>query len=1021
MRFRILGPVEVQHDAGLVDLGPRRGERCLLGLLLLEAGRGVLAMDRLQSLLWDDDPPAGAQRTVHTYVARLRARLKPHGVQIVTRGPGYRIEVDPAQVDAHRFTAAVAHARSLTDPVVRAQQLTEALDLWRGPPLADVAGDYLRARIGTALEEQRFAAIELLAQSHLDSGRHEKVLTDLAPLAEEHPIREHLTELLMLAYYRAGRQGDALSAYRKVWKTLATELGVEPGPGLRELHARVLANDPSLTVAAVPRFLPRTVPDFTGREADLRRLDAIAAAGVAVVAGTPGAGKTALAVHWGHKSARRFPDGQLYVNLRGFDAGRPMRPVDALAQLLRALGQPSDRIPVDVQEASGLYRSLLADRRVLVLLDNAGTIEQVRPLLPSSAGSCAVITSRNRLSGLLARDGARRLDLDVLTAPEAVELLVRILGPDRVAGEADAATDLADACGHLPLALRIAAANLADQPGRPIADYVALLRGGDRLAALTVPGDLDSTVRAAFDQSYAHLSSAAARLFRLLGVVPGADVTAAAASALAGLPAEPLLRQLTAAHLVQEPIPGRYALHDLLRLYARSQADPTAAEARRRLLDWYLVRADSAARRMMPNLPLPPLPSLSAAANPPVASDWFAQEAANLAAAVREAGENGLPHHCCALADRLRAYFHLSRDMVSWLPVAEYARSAAPGIPDPFLSNAEAASADLSLAFYHRGLGRYAEAKAYGRQAVASAERAGWAIGHAAALANLGVIHLWCGEYQPSAEYSRAALAAQRRVGNEAGQAVALGTLGFVSLTLGRLGEAERCFREAVDLHHAVGARSSEGLALANLGDILRYAGRFAEATEVLTRALTILRETGGKVAESVAQINLAYVHCESGDLPAALSTATEALSLVRETGDPNAEANVLNRVATVHNALGDHTTAAGLFQTALDLSIATGGRDPELDARIGLTHALLGTGDAATAHRHAELALTLARELDIRISYGYAAAALASAKWHLGDREAARRLASQALASHREIGQPAGIRVAEDLLAQLR
>jgi DNA-binding SARP family transcriptional activator/tetratricopeptide (TPR) repeat protein len=1036
--FRVLGPFEVQHDAGLVDLGPRRGERCLLGLLLLEADRGVLAMDRLQNLLWDDDPPASAQRTVHTYVARLRARLKPHGVQIVTRSNGYRVDVDAAQVDAHRFAAAVTHARSVTDPGVRAQILTEVLDLWRGPLLADVAGDYLRARVGTALEEQRFVAIELLARADLDCGRHEKVLTDLTHLVEEHPTREYLTELLMLAYYRAGRQSDALSAYRRVWKTLDTELGVEPGPGLRDLHARILAKDPSLTVgagtaaASVPRFLPRTVPDFTGRETDLRRLDAIAdessevagAALITTITGTAGAGKTALAVHWGHRSAHRFPDGQLYVNLRGFDASRPLRPVDALAQLLRALGQPSDRIPVDPQEASGLYRSLLADRRMLVLLDNAGTIDQVRPLLPSGAGSFALITSRNRLSGLLARDGARRLDLDVLPATDALELLIRIVGRDRVAAEPEAAADLAAACGHLPLALRIAAANLADQPGKPIADYVSLLRGGDRLAALAIDGDLDSTVRAAFDQSYAHLGDDAARLFRLLGIVPGPDITAEAAAALADLPvgaAEALLRQLTAAHLVQEQVEGRYSLHDLLRLYARSHRDPTADDARRRLIEWYLVRADAAARRMMPNLPLLPLPDndfTAPAIDAP--ADWFAEEAADFVACVRDAHDHDLPHHCCALADRLRAYFHLSRDMVGWLPVAENAQSAAPAIADPFLARAEAAAAELSLAFYYRGLGRYDEAKAYSGRAIDLAEAVGWDNGHAAALANLGVVHLWSGEYQQSAEYSRRALDAHRLVGNGAGQAQALGTLGFVSLSLGHLGEAEQCFRQAVDLHRAAGARNSEGLALANLGDTLRFAGRFAEATEVLTQALAILHETGGKLGEAVAQINLAYVQCESGDLDAALANATAALELVRETGDPNAEANVLNRVATVYDARGDHATAVSLFQTALDLCITTGGRDPELDARVGLTHALLGTGDPATAHTHATIALALARELDIRISYGYAATALAAAKLRLGDREAARELASEALAYHREIGQPSGIRAVEALLARL-
>ncbi|WP_027345434.1 AfsR/SARP family transcriptional regulator [Hamadaea tsunoensis] len=1027
MLFRILGPVEIQHDAGLIDLGPRRGERCLLGLLLLAADGGILANDRLQTLLWDDDPPAGAQRTVHTYVARLRARLKPHGIRIATRGNGYRIEIDPAQVDAHRFTAAVARARDTDDPGVRAAVLAEALTLWRGPLLADAAGDYLRARVGAALEERRFTAIELLAQADLDCGRHEKVLTDLTRLVEEHPTREHLTELLMLAYYRAGRQGDALAAYRRVWKTLDTELGVAPGPGLRDLQARILANDPGLAMATVPRFLPRAVPDFAGREADLRRLDEIAGesaavAGSALITGAPGAGKTALAVHWGHAAAHRYPDGQLYVDLRGFATGRPLRPVDALAQVLRALGQPSDRIPVDPAEAAGLYRSLLAERRVLVLLDNAATIDQVRPLLPGGAGSLALITSRDRLSGLVARDGARRLDLGVLSARDAEDLLARVLGRDRAGGEPDAVADLAAACGYLPLALRIAAANLADQPGKPIADYVSQLRGGDRLAALAIDGDQDSTVRAAFDQSYARLTAPAARLFRLLGMVTGPDIPLPAAAALADLPldtTETLLRRLTAAHLVQERADGRYSLHDLLRLYAYSLRDPETPGARQRLIGWYLVRADAAARRMMPNLPLLPLPAPVPAPVPPgdVPADWLDEEAANLVACVRDAYDHDLPEHCCALADRLRPYFHLARDMIDWLPTAEYAQSAAPAVADPFLAAAEAAAAELSIAFYFRGLGRYDEAKAYGRRAVDLAEPIGWADGHAAALVNLGVVHLWTGEYEQSAGYARRALDAHRLTGNGAGQAQALGTLAFVCLSVGDLGEAERCFREAVGLHREAGARNSEGLALANLGDTLRYAGRLTEAATVLRESLTVLRAAGGRLAEAVALINLAYVECESGDLDTALHSATAALDLVRETGDPNAEANVLNRVAIVHSARGDHRQAVDLLQTALDLCIMTGGRDPELDARVALTHALLGLDDPAAALPHARTALDLARELGIRVTHGYAAAALAAVKLRLGEVAEGRRLAAEALAYHEEIGQPLGIRAAQALL----
>ncbi len=465
MDFRVLGPVEIEHGGQLIDLGPRRGERCLLGLLLLESERGVLGIDRLQSLLWDDDPPANAQRTVHTYVARLRARLKPFNIKIKTISSGYRIEVPAERIDALRFGAAVSRAKDVADPGERATLLASALALWRGPVLADVASDYLRARVGTALEEQRFLAIDLGARADLDRGCHEDVSARLAVPAGDNPTREHLAELLMLAHYRCGRQADALAVYRRSWQTLRDELGVEPGPGLRELHARILANDPALAPSAQdgaplppPRFLPRDVPDFTGRTTDLRRLDEIAeesrdvagAVLITAVTGTAGVGKTALAVRWGHRAAGRFPGGQLYVNLRGYDTGPPLRPVDALAQLLRALGLPGEKIPADEQEASGLYRSLLAERRILVLLDNAASTEQVRPLLPAAPGSITLITSRDRLAGLLARDGARRLVLDVLSPRESVALIGRIVGPQRVSASPEAALALAAACGHLP-------------------------------------------------------------------------------------------------------------------------------------------------------------------------------------------------------------------------------------------------------------------------------------------------------------------------------------------------------------------------------------------------------------------------------------------------------------------------------------------------------------------------------------------------------------------------------------------
>src|SRR6266511_3559620 len=538
MDFRLLGPVEAYSQQRPVRLGRRR-ERCLLGLLLMEAGN-VLTMDRLVALLWNDDPPPAAPRSVHAHVARLRAGLSPHGLRIVTAGTGYLADVDPREVDVHRFTAAVARAQALAHPAERAAVLGDALALWRGPLLAGVAGDELRERVGASVEGLRRLAVELRAQALLDGGAHEQVAAELPAQVAEHPTRERLVELLMVALYRGGRQAEALAVYRRTRELLVADLGVEPGPQLQRTHSRVLVRDPTLAAAppgdtARPdpprwRYLPRDIPDFTGRAADLDRLDALVPDGdgsatavvITTIAGTAGIGKTALAVHWGHRTAGRYPDGQLYVNLRGYDTGRPLRPVEAFAQLLRALGLSGDKIPVAEPEAADLYRSVLADKRVLVLLDNARSVDQVRPLLPSSPGSVAVITSRDRLTGLLARDGARRLTLDVLRPDEAIALLSRILGADRVQAEPAAARELAALCGHLPLALRIAAANLADQPDRRIAEHVTALGEGN-VVALAVEGDRQSALRAAFYQSYATLAPRGRRLFRSLGLLPAED------------------------------------------------------------------------------------------------------------------------------------------------------------------------------------------------------------------------------------------------------------------------------------------------------------------------------------------------------------------------------------------------------------------------------------------------------------------------------------------------------------------
>ncbi|MFB9332147.1 AfsR/SARP family transcriptional regulator, partial [Actinoplanes octamycinicus] len=539
-RFRLLGPVRYRTAAGWS--GVRAAQpRAVLALLLVEAGRTV-SVDRLVDELWGDRPPRTARNTVQGYVMRLRRAV---GGPLLTRERGYELVIGDDDLDSAVFERLTAGSRTRAAPEALAE-VERALTLWDGPALADVPPTPTVTAEAARLEQRRLAALEHRCRLQLRLGQHAEIVHDLASLVAEHPLREELRAGLMLALYRSGRRADALASYRQCHELMTAELGIEPGPDLRELHRAILADDPGLrsaegaAAAAVPAQLPAAVPGFTGRRDHLRRLDSLLGApgaepgAVAVVAvtGPPGVGKTALVTHWAHRVRDRFPDGQLHLDLRGYASDPPGRPIDALTQFLIALGTPADQVPTDVDAAARLYRSRLAGRRVLVVLDNANHPDQVRPLLPGDPGCVVLVTSRDQLTGLVARDGALGHRLGVLAADEARTLLEGLLGPARDA-EARHLDRLAELCGGLPLALRIAAANLTGNPHRPITAYLDRL-AEDRLAHLAVDGDPQTTVRAAFDLSYAALTPAARRLFRLLGLVPGPDIDAGAAAALAG-------------------------------------------------------------------------------------------------------------------------------------------------------------------------------------------------------------------------------------------------------------------------------------------------------------------------------------------------------------------------------------------------------------------------------------------------------------------------------------------------------
>jgi len=688
MEFRILGPLEVVVAGRSVGLGGARHER-ILAALLLAAGLPV-SRTRLVEIAYDDLLD-GSRRQIQNRISALRVLLAKANDEeagdelIVRQGNGYQLRTARDQVDAFVFGDLTAQARTIAaagDRVGAARALRRALALWRGPALDGLDCQPLHRQVA-GLEEARLAAwedcLDLELATAVDAGAF---VAELRTLAARHSLRQRLTALLMTALYRDGRQADALTAYRELAERLADEHGLDPGPDLQNLHRAILRNDVprppteigslATTAPPVPSQLPADVGGFTGRAAELAALDRLALAAarqpravvISALSGTAGVGKTALAVHWGHRVTDRFPDGQLYVNLRGFDpGGSPATPAEAVRGFLDAFGVPRSRIRGDLASQIGLYRSVLAGKRVLVVLDNARDAEQVRPLLPGAPGCLALVTSRNQLTSLVAAEGAHPLVLDVLPRGEARQLLAARLGPDRVVAEPVATEDIITRCASLPLALAIVAARAATRPGslRALADELRDTRGA--LDALH-GGDAVTNVRAVFSWSYQTLARGQDRLFRLLGVHPGPDAsTPAAASLAAAAPDEvrPLLVELTRAHLLVEHLPGRYTLHDLLRAYAADLAHTVDGEeqcgaATRRLLDHYLHTAYAAARKLDATrdpLDLAPLPAGVAVERPPdygQALAWLAAERAVLLAMVDHALAAGLDTHAWQLA-----------------------------------------------------------------------------------------------------------------------------------------------------------------------------------------------------------------------------------------------------------------------------------------------------------------------------------------------------------------------------------
>ncbi|HEY8471932.1 MAG TPA: BTAD domain-containing putative transcriptional regulator [Natronosporangium sp.] len=1006
-------------------------------MLALHAGQPVSAA-LLVDAVWGSAPPRAARNLLQGCVSRLRRRLSEAGAgpdTIITEPNGYRIGAHELDLTDFRRLVVQARAAAAAGNCAEARGLYRAgLELWRGTPLSGVESAVVR-RAAVPLEEERMSALEECLQLELSAGHAGELIAELNRAVEQYPYREPLLGLLMLALYRAGRPADALAAYRRAAERFREELGVEPGEQLQELHRAILRRDPTIhplpgagsarAAADWPRpmELPAPVADFTGRTDALKALDDCLASSASIpaplvisaVVGTAGVGKTALVVQWAHRVSHHFPDGQLYLDLRGFSFGSPLRPLDALTALLGSLGVPPDQVPRDEAQASARYRSRLAGRRVLVVLDNAASAEQVRPLLPGSPGCLVLVTSRDRLSGLVARDGARRLTLDVLTADEALTLLARLLGAERVDRERADAVELARACAFLPLAIRIAAAYLADRPREAIGDLVAKLTAGDRLSLMQVDDDEDSAVRAALEISYLRLPTEIRRMFRLLGLVPGEDFTIAAAAAIAGATtsaAGRLLDKLAGAHLIHEQSPGRFRFHDLLRLYARQVSEQEDSDGERdaaiqRLVRWYVRVAHAAVTLLYPTmleLPEPP----AGPAGLPVEIDqpgdalaWLAAERVNLVAAVVYCAGNGLRALAWQLAACLRRYFAHSQHLLDWQTVAEAAVHATQEEGDWQAR----ATARLSLADVLRWTVRLPAAIAQYAEALALCRRAGWTDGEVAVLVNAADAHQEFGQLEPASEYLTRALALCEQHGWPTG--VVLNLLGHIDRARGRLADAVR--RHSANLSGYIRAGNAIGEADTRAGLALAYLelGELEHARSHLRRALALHREVGDRYGVSSDLTSLATAECDAGNLPGALDLATQALA--EAAGDPANSARALSTLAEVQLRLGLPQLAIGHYRDALEFARQLGSPQAEAVGLIGVASVQHHLGQYDSAADHARRALELAREAGYRILEGRALTVLAEISLSQEAPEPARDYAQLALRIHQEAGYRVG------------
>ncbi|MFG6195092.1 BTAD domain-containing putative transcriptional regulator [Nonomuraea sp. JJY05] len=983
MEYRVLGPVDLWRDGRSVPIVGLK-QRTLLAAMVLK-GNQVMSHDRLMAALWGTEIPASGRKLLHNHLWSLR-RLLSTPAHLSGTPAGYRLSIPPGGSDLDVFTAATRAARTSLaagDALQAAGQFREALALWRGPALAGTR-DELMLTEGAALEELRIAALADRIEADLSLGYHADLISELRHLVTEYPLQEHLRGQLMTALHRSGRTAEALEEYRIGRHCLRQELGLEPGRYLSALHQEILSaapvekpvrpsltdspsgstNSPSVT----PRQLPADIVRFTGREDSLRELDLLlsieaTAVSITVITGAPGIGKTALATRWGHRRMSQFPDGQLYIDLHGYSPGEPVTGMRALHQLLYGLGVAQDAIPHGMGERETLYRSLLADRRLLVVLDNAAKADQVRPLLPGSSRCKVIITSRDSLRGLAATHDVRAVALDVLSPEEAVALLTAILDCQRVAQERGAVESLARLCGYLPLALRLAAAHLASQPNLPVGDLVARFLGDNRLTALDVEGDPRVGVRGAFEVSYQGLAERQQQTFRMMGLHPGPDIGLDEIVVMTGEPQGDVgsaVDALASAHLVYRNSGGRYVLHDLVWLFARElsfahESVQFRYTALSRLFDWLLHAAKAAMDQIYSTSTIDiglkserPVHELPVFERFDAAAAWLDLRYPMLMSTIEYARRHGWNAHVWQLAQILDYFFYLRNRIDDWLATLGLALEAARESQD---HNAEGQTLN-ALGMANLMAGHLRECIDYQQQALDLSREIGDPAGEAYALNRIGYSRLWIGEFRQAIADSNRAIDLYRQSHNEQGEISGTVTLAIAYLRMGRPADALSGLRRCLDFDRASGNLSDEGYTLTLLGDVYDSLGDLAMALDHYERAVRLNQEIGQCRFEASALSGIGRIDRKQGRLADAVERHLRALALIREGGDRTTECEILLDLG--HDHLAAENAQEALTNYQLALAIAADITDRFLQglahSAIGEAYNALGRGEQAEA-----------------------------------------------------------------------